>query len=86
MDDAFTLKETRGHKMYPKININKEEHLALNNTRINEDILIFFYCICNFIRYSIVYYHFILLYPNIDVFPPFKMSLLCMDIQLNPPL
>ena len=80
------LKETRGHKMYPKININKEEHLALKNIRINEDILIFCYCIYNFRIYSIVYYHFILLYLIGYVFPPFTMSLLCMEIQLNPPL
>ena len=78
------LKETRGHKKYLKININKEEHLALKNIRINEDILLFCYCIRNFRRDSVVYYHFILLYPIRDVFPPFRMSLLCMEIQLNP--
>ena len=72
------LEDTREHKMYPKRNINKEKHLTLKNIRMNEDILIFCYCICNFKIYSIVYYHFILLYPIGYVFPPFRMSLLCM--------
>ena len=85
-EDAFILKDTREHKMYPKINISKEERLTLKNIRINEDILIFCYCICNFKIYSIVYYHFILLYPIGYVFRPFTMSLLSMEIQLNPPL